>query len=139
MLSTTIIKATLGLQKNCKKVFFSIAPLALLISFSYAPHLLPDQEAESELDSFLNKQKGKPFDFMKECLKYCYHDTLVLGVAVLTLEIQVLRNTNYEISFICSSSFTLAGLSAIIFRQCFMQPGSIGLIYLPNPQLFRFN
>lgn len=65
---------------------------------------------------------------MKECVKYCWQDTLILGLAVLSLEKETLVESGYQISFIRSSTFTLAGLSAVFYRQLYMKPNSIGLI-----------
>jgi hypothetical protein len=49
-------------------------------------------------------------------------------LAVLELEKSTLKDTQFEISFNFTSSFTLAGLSAIYYRHLFMAPNSIGLI-----------
>lgn len=63
---------------------------------------------------------------MDEALSYCANDTLILTLGVLYLEAEVLRASKYEISMIWSSSFTLAGLSAIFYRHLFMGQNSIG-------------
>ena len=77
----------------------------------------------------IGTEKGlNVFNFEQEAIKYCSNDTLVLLLAVLCLEREMLITSNYQISFIASSSFTLAGLSSIFYRQCFMPKNVIGLI-----------
>lgn len=47
---------------------------------------------------------------------------------MLALELSTLKDTDYNISFINTSSFTLAGLSAIYFRHLFLTEDTIGLV-----------
>lgn len=98
----------------------------MLLYFSYSPHLLGTANAVKELETFLEDKKGKPFNFLKECLIYCRNDTLILFLAVLSLELELLKQSKYEISFIFSSAFTLAQLSSIFYRQLYMPANSIG-------------
>lgn len=90
--------------------------------------MVKSSTALRELGSFLDTKKGEPFHFMQECLKYCQIDVLILALATLCLEEATLQETDYRISLICSSSFTIAGLSSIYFTHLFMKERSIGLI-----------
>lgn len=64
----------------------------------------------------------------KVAFRYCHQDSLIVALAVLALEKSTLEDTNYQISFIHTSAFTLAGLSAVYFRHLYMTVDSIGLI-----------
>lgn len=79
-----------------------------------------------ELREFLASKEGCGFNFRNECLEYCSNDVLVLFLAGMCLEMATLKQSNYAISFICSTTFTLAGFSALFFRALFLKPQSIG-------------
>lgn len=86
-------------------------------------------EAEvAELEAFLASKKGVKFNFLNECLKYCMQDSIILFIAVLYLEKECLLASDFKISFINSSTFTLAGLAATFYRGLFMAKDSIGQI-----------
>lgn len=97
-----------------------------LLSVTHHTFLLMQKQKRS-LISFWKREKGKPFIFIEEALRYCANDSLILLLAVLTLESELLRQSRFEITFVFSSSFTLAQLSSIFYRQLFMPENSIGL------------
>lgn len=113
-----------------------------MLFYSYSLHLRSDEGAEAELEEYLASKRGEPFHFMEEALKYCKNDVLILALAVLSLEAEVLRQSENSISFIFSSSFTIAGLSAIFYRHLYMEAKSMGIVSLPTPasliELVRF-
>lgn len=90
--------------------------------------MLSSEKDLAQLHAFLKEKKGEPFCFLKECLKYCWQDTVILALGVLILEKETLVESGFQISFIRSSTFTLAGLSAVFYRQLFMKKDSLGLI-----------
>jgi hypothetical protein len=93
----------------------------------YEPHNLRSDAERKELLEFLASKVGQEFDFMRECLQYCDQDVLILTLAVLALELATLLGTKFHISFIHSTSFTIAGLSSVYYRHLFMKENSIGL------------
>lgn len=142
MLTWNLIPLQLGLRSFCEafcflpveNIFRVLITLGRLMSYSYQPHLFRSAREVAELDDFLAAKKGAAFVFRDEVLGYCRSDTLVLCLATLKLEEATLRESGYKLSFIASSSCTIASLSTLYYRSCFMPADSIGVLPLSGLQ-----
>lgn len=65
-------------------------------------------------------------DFQKECSKYCLVDSKICFLACICFEESVLRLSKGRISFLNSSTMTIAGLSSLMFRGVYMPGKCLG-------------
>lgn len=99
----------------------------------FAPELMGEEERRDKFEDFYAKllEKGE-YDFRLEAVKYCFIDTQILTLALQKVKAVSLEISDGTCDQITGKDFTLPGFTMTMFRNRFMEPGSIGIMSLNN-------
>ena len=99
----------------------------------FAPELMTGEDRRGKFEEFYFalQQEGQ-YDFRAQAAKYCFIDTQILALALQRVKKVSLDISNGMCDQIVGKDFTLPGFTMTMFRNCFMEPNSIGIMGLVN-------
>ena len=86
----------------------------LMSSWRYSPELCRSEAELAELREWHAGVADSPFDFKQQAVDYCLNDCLVMALCAEKLEQVILEQTDNEISFLNSTTFTLASTPGFV-------------------------